>query len=322
MSRLKQDRQFLIIMIMLALVEGLRFFDHTLHFHSAPMGIMQNYRFAELTLLIFFICTILFFGFCLKKISNTQKTTCYLLLALLSVFLFPMYFNENYFGTMDVYAWCFLFISIFCIMQEKGMIFVPVLSFLSGAICPMSIFTTNLMLLETCLIVGRQKENRWRFVGMVSYICAGIGGALNYQFGVFQTDAIYAFTFRKFAVACILLIPYLIIAIRMFVKLIKSLKKNRTFYLISVILGLPGILVYLCLADYSRVVVYGFVYFILLILSFLLEGDKKVEKVVEESIVILGDGVGRAVFVAYPFLIMTFWISGPLTLFEETFVAL
>lgn len=307
-------------MAVLAVVEGLRFFDHTLLFHAAPTGLMYNYRFAELGMVIYFLCMLALFVKWIAMAEAAQKQDMRYLIAFLSVFLFPMFFHGNYFGTMDVYAWILAFIALICIDSSV----IPLLSFIATAICPMSLFTTQMMLLAVLLYhYVKEKKKRYLVIGEIHVLCALAGFSVAKQFGYFQTDAMYVLTFRKFIVACILLLPYLYLAIRFFKNMLQHSENHKSIYWLIAVLGLPGMGVYALFSDYSRVLFYGFVYYLALIVVLLLADDRGAKAAIADLRLWVSEHIAfPAAVVAYPFIIMTIWVSGPLELFLETFVAL
>jgi branched-subunit amino acid transport protein len=145
----------------------------------------------------------------------------------------------------------------------------------------------------------------------------------NVALGVFQWHVQTNLSLRKFIVAVLLFLPYGYLAYLFEKSVLQNAGKEKGIYILQCLLGMPGMAVYLLTGDYSRVIFYGFVYYILLTVLMVVMGDKNIIKALHVVVIKVQQWVAvPAVVIAYPFLVMTFWISGPLTLFEEVFVGL
>lgn len=317
------NKKFIVAMIMLAIVELLRFFDRTLLFHSAPMGILQNYTFAKILLGIYMIVIMLLFAIMLTKTDMAYQKDMRYLIAFISVFALPMFANLNYFGTMDVVALIIGMIMIGIVCIEKYWIIMPVMSLAMGIICPMSLVTVA-ALIFALLFYEYVRTNKKHLIAysIVNILLSLLGLAVSRKMGYFTTDSMYALSLKKFLFVCLLMIPYAIIAIKMMMAILNRAGK-KSAYICLFTAGLPAILVYGLLADYSRVIFYGFIYYLFALAVLLIKQDQIVLVVYEEIRERIRARLPfMGLVIAYPFIVMCFWVSGPLELFAETFVGL
>lgn len=329
MNRLKEKNSWIkyyIVLIGFALVCILRFFDRNIIFHSTPLGIMQNYRFSQLVTVGYFIAFFLLTLFILKKVESDRrsKAVAYLIM-FAAVFMFPMYLYTDYFGATDIYAWIICLCCMFLIIIDKCVWLIPIGMLIMTAICPMSVISIALLLfvilVNRCLDTSRMLYLICAISGLVLAIA---GFVVNKSVGIFSTDVQSSLTFTKFIFSVILVIPYIILGVLFFRQLcMKEIKSKKIGYILTLVIGIVAPVVYVVLGDYSRAFFYGFVYYIFVVLMQIVMNNEKYTNSIYKIYMMISKYVAfPGVLIAYPFIIMTFWISGPVVLFEETFVGL
>ena len=316
----KRDRTFLAALAVFAVLCVGRFFEHTLNFHSAPMGILQQYRFAELATAVYFAVLFLLYGIMLRKMEAKEKTIAYFMMAFLSVFAFPMYLPANYFGAVDIYAWIALFVAAGCLIFEKGEWLLVPLSLAAAAVSPMSLFGSQCMLV--LLLFYRYwstERKKYLWLGILSMLASFVGVGLTVALRFFSTDAQQVLSTRKFLVLAVMMCPYLLMVGTLFRGIFSDASRRmKKCYGLLLAGWIPAAAVYLIAADYSRVFYQVFFYFIFLILMMLTFGDTAVSSAMEKlKEKVLSWVPIPAVLIAYPFLFLTFWISGPVPLLVE-----
>lgn len=298
-----------------------RFFDHALLFHRAPMALMYGYRWNEVVTAIYYLGC--FFVFCqtIRSAGQTQKKNAYYLIVFSSVFLFPMFLSVDYFGSMDVYAWVITFGALLLLLWERLEWLLPLICFAAACICPMAVLSSQMLLYVLLLYLWKKKEKKFYAVLCACSVAAGITGVVvTMALGTFSADFQHPLSLKKFVVMLVLLSPYAAVAVH-FLKGLMSRAGNAIKKVYGVI-ALAGVIAPAVMAagqDYARAVFYGFTYYSFLVLFTTVKSDEEVSAQLEDSKQWVTERVPvPAVFILYAFLFMTFWISGPLELIQET----
>lgn len=322
MRKLNQnDRGFIIVFLCVSFIAAARFFDHTLLFHSAPMGIMQNYTFSQAVVSVYFLILFLFFGICLKRTASELQKTVYYVIALASVVAVPMYLNVNYFGTMDVYAWGILLVSIIFLLFGKAEWIAVPLSLVATCICPMGIFYVICpmagFLGYRMFLSGKRKYGIYAVLAVILG-CAGVGVTRILKF--FMTDAQSTVSWHQFVLILLLLSPYAFLLFWMWERQLTGEAPERIkAYLCLIFGGVPGLAVTLYVQDYARFFFVWFFYYTLVVLFLLADHDAKIQDVLGRA----KEGIRKwlpvpAMLVIYPLIPFTLWVYGPLELLAET----
>lgn len=319
----RNDKAFIICFLGVAFVGAARFFDHTLLFHSAPMGVMQTYSFSQFAVSLYFMALLLFSVWTLKHTSDKNAKTVYYLIALWSVVALPMYLYTNYFGAMDVFAWILLIIAAFFLLEKKFEWMTIQTSFVTVCICPMALFYS------VCPMVGllgyrafsnpicKKKYTRYAFLTFAVGVC-GIIVAKWMQY--FTTDAQMTISWHKFVIILLMLSPYAVLAFRFWEKMLagKSFEKQIA-YLSLAFAGVPAAAVTLYVQDYVRHFFTLFFYYIFVVLFLLADQNKDTEFQVQNIKGFLQKWLPMPeMVIIYPMIFFTFWVYGPLELLEET----
>lgn len=318
--------KYILMLIGFAAVCILRFFDRKLEFHSTPLGIMQNYRFAQVITAGYFVAFIILAFFILKKVEadGRSKLVAYLVM-FAGVFMFPMFLYTDYFGATDIYAWIICFCCMFLIIIDRCVWLIPVGMFIMTAICPMSVIFIALLLFM--ILVNRcldTSKKLYLFCAISGLLLSIIGLIVNISKGIFTTDVQGSLTLTRFIIALILVIPYIILGILFLRKLcVQEVKVNKICHILTMTLGVVAPVMYVILGDYGRAFFYGFVYYIFIVLvQVVMNNEKYISSLYKTYMMVSKYVIFPGVLIAYPFIIMVLWASGPVTLFEETFVGL
>lgn len=316
----KDEKKFIFVLLGFAFLMAIRIFDHILLFHSAPMGIMQNYSFAQLSCALLYICAFIMMT-ALLKISEKKNSRCICYVdTFLVIFIIPMYLYTDYFGAMDVYMWTLLFVGILCTWKRQFEFIWLIISFPIGAICPMAIvYVLPLMICIQGYLYMISGEKKYTIVAIAESVLLVLGALINWKLGVSSPDVQNGLSFRKFIIIMLLLVfPYMIAHVR-FLKKILSFKKEKNIYRMLLLCWLPAFAVSVWLGDYNRAI---FMYFVLAIVALIfvlgmrdVEAWKTMEimeREVEEKCPI------PVMIIAYPFVFNILWMYGPLQLIVET----
>lgn len=328
MNRIKEIKprtKYIIALIGFAIVCGLRFFDRGIVFHSTPLGIMQYYRFAELATAVYFLCFFLLSYYILRKTEEKNEKLMGYIIMFAAVFIFPMFLYNSYFGATDIYGFIIAFFCMFLIIVDKFVFLVPFGCFVITLINPMGIITLIMLLSETLIIrFADTRKYIYLVFNVLSIVLAAVGVIVNSYVGIFATDMQGSLSFTKFIVALFLFIPYMIFSVVFLKRLFVGTDMVKTIsYVITMLFGLLGPIVYIVLGDYSRAIFYGFIYYIFTIMIQVVIGNSDFVDSSNNVVEVVNKFVSfPAVVIAYAFIIMTMWISGPVILFEETFIGL
>ncbi len=271
----KENAVFLAEMLYFGLLTFSRFFDHKLQEHDLPFGFMKEYAFAFGATLVYLI---LFFALgvvLLQKAEETNRWNMCHMIAFSSVFLAPFYLHKSYCGTLDVYLW----------------------------ILVMAVFVLVLLLPKE----GREKKEYALIILLVvveifTAVAAGVRGK----------DAQTLLGGTQFVVMILFFLPYFYTAWKFFSGLLQGAgKEQKRKYLLYLAGGIPAPVIWCLLGDYSRVILYGFAYYILLGMMFMALGDgyfaeqiQRTKDKVKEYLPI------PEVFILYPLIFITFWMMG------------
>lgn len=318
------NNKYIIALIVFAGVCVLRFFDRSLNFHSMPMGIMQDYRFCELITVIFFICFFVMTSVLMHTADKSHRRLLSYLIMFAAAFMYPMYLNENYFGASDVYAWIICMMCICLIIIDRLIFLIPIAALVMTVISPMSVISVALLMAIILVLRFLDNNRRMYLISSIATVVLMIGGmAINIALGIFSMDIYSTLSPTKFIVSCVLFIPYIIIGILFTIKLLSNSRSRGLLYIVIMFPGVISPIFYLWHADYSRALFYAFSYYIILVTVEICKGNKYFIKSMADVISVVNNYVSfPGVLIAYPFVIMTMWVSGPVTLFVETFVGL
>lgn len=317
----KEDFIFLAVLLLFSFIAASRFFDHTLLFHSAPMGLLQQYEFSQLVYTGYLFVLFLFFALILKKNSFEKRKDIYYLITFLTIFMVPMYLYTDYFGTMDVYAWILAMFSMMLLDMEKAEWLIVILAFVSTLICPMSLFYTICMLTAMLLYKTQKKEKKQYLYLAVGTGIGGVAGVLvTMTMGYFTTDAQQSLSWHKFVLVIMLLSPYMFILFRFWDGIIqRAEEKMKVAYIVLFLGGLPSVFATLYIQDFHRAIFMAFVYYLFVGVQLLSLQDEKanvqmdgIKAMVKEWLPI------PAMIIGYPLIILTLWMYGPLQLIVET----
>ncbi len=311
----KKDVAFLVALIIFSAVCMLRFFDHNLYERNFLLAIMNNYYFVWITNIIMQAVFVFMSFLFIRKVGEEKKSSFIFLLVFLAVFVCSMFWNENYFGASDVYVIIMAFISMMLFVFEKGMFLIPIFAFLGtflSPICSLSVFTALFM----AMFIFESKKGL--IIDVASVIAALCGFFISNILGYINFDVRIYLSIKQVIIILLMFIPYYVFGVIYFIKV----KKNKK-YTVSLVVGLLAPICEFLLRDCSRAIFYGFMYYILLMSILLVKGEKTTSTAICELEEIIKKYIKwPALLIAYAFVIITIWISGPLTLFEETFVGL
>ena len=310
----KDDITFLLALGVFVVVGIFRYYDENMLYHVAPWPILQSVGFNKLAMMVLVGSMFLFYLISIIKVKNEDKKMIYYLSAFLSVFLVPLFSTVEYLGTMDMYAWMILFWIVLSFSFDKMVWLSIPLAFIMMFISPMSVFNCGVLVLVLSLF----KKNSLFICNIIAEVVAVI---LSISMYGLNTDAQYVLSITKFFAMSIMHIPYLIIAFVFFSGLIKKASGKKKIVWTCFVLGaLPSILVNFYIGDYTRTILYTFMYFIVGVMFFMMCGDSLVISQMNETKEKVKEWVPiPVVLVAYPLLFVTFWIAGPVVLFTEVF---
>ena len=317
----KEDIVFLTTLLIFSLIAASRFFDHTLLFHSAPMGIMQQYNFSQLIYTVYLIIMFIMFSFFLRKTETQMRKCVYYLIVFLTIFMVPMYLYADYFGATDVYAWILFFLGVFLLFAERlewGML---LMAFISTCLSPMSLFYTVCMSAALLFYRAVQKgEKKYLFLAAGEILMGMIGFFIAYIVGYFTSDAQQTLSWHRFLVVTILLSPYLVFVIRFWNKIIQiSNYKMKLAYAGLIAGSIPSVFVALYIQDFIRAIFMFFVWMLLIgILLPLFRDEKVIEQWGKTEVEVMKYIPIPPMIIGYPLIILTLWIYGPLQLIVET----
>lgn len=256
-----------------------RFYDRKLWKHQATFDFMKNEQFALVAIGVYFAVCMLFLGVCIRKTAEDEKKMMRYLAAFMSVFAFPIFLPKYYFGSLDMYAW--MLVIMCCTFLVLGR---RILSLITAGLCDL-------------MVIFSIYQNGW------------------------NPDVREVMSLQQFLAAIVLLSPYLFIAWDFFRGVQrKQEQKSRIILWILFLLGIPNAVMQTVMGDYARAIVYTFMYYILIVMTMMALQHQPVVAQMRETKDKLKQMVPiPSVVIAYPLLIMTFWIAGPITLFTEVF---
>lgn len=319
----KEDVLFLFALASFAIVAFIRFFDHKLQMHRAPFAIMQDYKFSLCAIACYFLLMFIFFLNCMFYCEKSKKKILYYLIAFFSVFSFPMFLHSNYFGTMDIYAWLLTFICGILFVNRKLEWLSVCASLVLTFVSPMSLFSCECMIVVLFLYkFFLDKSIKYFILAFLNVLTGSLGFILNYLKVGFHSDAQHAISFEQFGMIVVLMIPYMFFVIPFFSGLIRRVSWKRKLGWGLLLLGcIPSIAVNMYIEDYSRLLFQVFTYFSFIVISLFSGNDNDTMEQLEITRKQIKEWVPiPVVIIAYPLIIMTLWVSGPLDLFIETFV--
>lgn len=318
----KNDITFLITLGVLVIISIFRFYDEEMKYHEAPWSILQNLTINKLAIVALVGSMFVFFFICIIKSKKEDKKTMYYLCTFLTVFMVPMFSTYEYLGTMDMYAWIVMFLITICFVLGKVVWLSIPLSFLMLLISPMSAFNCGILVIILSFYKMINESKKSYILLCLFNIVVEIGAVVIsiYKYGL-HTDPQYILSMNKFLVFGFMLLPYLLIAGVFFVGLIKkSVGKDIATWLCFVVGAVPSIVVNVYIGDYTRAILYTFIYFIVGVMCFIARQDSTVIEQMNKTKEVVKCWVPiPAVLVAYPLLFITFWIAGPIVLFTEVF---
>lgn len=315
-SKLDLEKEYLLSLIGFAFVCILRFFDMTVSIHTYPLSLI-------ITIVYFFLFLVTLSILLKKSKANSSTKQMTYLIMFASIFLFPMFLNKDYFGSSDVYSLVICFSCIILILTNTFLWLIPIGIFAMTLISPMSICSITLLIVA--LLINRYlntSNTKYFLYGTLGFIFAILGLILNIHNGIFTTDVKTSLVLVKFIITIILILPYLILGAIFFKNIYDNeSKEKRSFVIFSFLAGFLSPITYTILGDYKRAFFYGFIYYILLVLINIamdnksyIEAFQKIKNIISNYVAFPG------ILIAYPFIIMTIWISGPLELYVEIFV--
>lgn len=310
------EKQYLLSLIGFAAICILRFFDLTISIHTYQLSKI-------ITIIYFFLFFVMsFFLYKKSKANSTTKQILYLIM-FAAIFLFPMFLYKDYFGSSDVYAWIICFSCIILILTDAFLWLIPIGVFAMTWVSPMSICSITLLIVA--LLVNRYSNTsniKYFLYGILGFIFAIMGLILNIHNGVFTAYVKTNLILVKFIITIILILPYIIFGALFFKNVYDNeSKEKREFIIFSFLAGCLAPITYTILGDYSRAFFYGFIYYILLVLINIAMDNKSYIEAFQKTKNIISNYVAfPGILIAYPFIIMTIWISGSLELLVEVFV--
>ena len=317
----KNDKEFLTVLAFFAVLCMSRFYDHALYSHPAPFSILQSYYVVVLATAVYYAALFVFYIVCVGKTLRFNKKLMYYLVALCSVFTFPMFLQANYFGSMDVYAWFFTLMGICLIVLEHGEWLVVLYGLLSACICPMFVFGGGCLLLVFLFYQRCIKEEKKYGCMLLAFILAeAVGFLVSYVRGSFSMDVQMTVSLRNFVLMMVLMSPYLLMSIIYFQNLLRGAKKRmKMAYTVIFAGGIPSAAMYALRGDFARAFFYVFAYYVVTLLVLMAMRDEGAES----GLMVLKNKILQwvpipAIVVVYPILFMTLWISGAHELIVET----
>ena len=159
------------------------------------------------------------------------------------------------------------------ICENKGKILIPVLGLIGTCLAPMSLLTFQIYVFVFLVYEGTNKNRKDMILAAGHIMLSVLAVLVSVKMGYFMTDGMYVLTLKKFVVTCLLFLPYAWLMVKYMRDVLLS-AKNKALYLLLFMGGLPGVIAYGLLADYSRVIFYGFVYYLILICFLLIQQQK------------------------------------------------
>lgn len=317
----KKDVSFIFALALFAALAIIRCFDYTLAYHVTIFSIMQNYKFAILVTLGYFVVLFFMYLTCIAYCDEKQKRNLHYLIAFLSIFSFTMFLPAAYFGTTDVYAWLLAFFMGTLLVMEKGEWMTIPLSVVLTILSPTSIFICSCLIIVILLYKFFAKnDKKYLIYALLNGIASVLGVLVVIVHSSIEIDIQNHISFKQFLVVLVMLSPYLYIALSFFAGVFKRLNDRKTKGFLFVILGvIPSVVINLNIKDYTRALYYVFFYFISIIMFLVAMKDEDVSTELEVTKNKLTDYLPiPAILIAYPLVIITIWISGFQFLLEET----
>lgn len=322
----KRDVEFFIALSLFAVLIVFRCFGGFMNLNPEPFGTLILDTKKSCATILYFCILLLFYFVSILKTDKKKKKDIYYVITFLSMFTFPMFVEDSYFGNKEILAWVLLFFSIMFIIYEKAeWITIPAV-LLMAYLCPISVFCCVCIILALLLYQYFSKNQiRYLIYAVVNFISAAGVFLFQYSSEGFETDARFDLTFTKFIVICVLMSPYLLIAFAFFREWIKKVKGKKTVVgCVTILLGiLPSIVVDLYIKDYSKTFFHVCAYFVLIVMCLFVMKEKNVVsayKVVKEKII---EWVPiPSVVLLYPLIFMIMWVCGFIQMPVETVVGL
>lgn len=317
----KRDVSFILGLALFAVIVVIRFFDYSLRYHATTFSIMQNFKFALLVTLGYFVVLFFMYLICIAYCDEKQKRNMHYLITFLSIFSFTMFLPSAYFGTTDVYAWLLTFLMGTLLVMEKWEWMTIPLSVVLTILSPTSIFICSCLIIVMFLYKFFAKDNIKHLVyAFLNGIASVLGVLVVIVRSSIEMDIQNHISFKSFLVILIMLSPYLYIALSFFAGVFKRISERKAHGLIFIILGvLPSVVVNLDIKDYTRAIYYVFFYFISVIMFLVAMKDEDISTQLEVTKKKIAEHVPiPAILIAYPLVVITIWISGVQPLLVET----
>ena len=277
----KEDKNFIFALGVFLVLMFSRFFDHYLRFHSAPMGIMQNYWFIYVVSIIFGAVLILFAGYIIRTVSAEKKKYMSYLITIVLMCLFSTFLCDSYYGSTDVYAWMIFAVVYVLIMEERALWLIVPAMFVMALISPMSVLSagalTFVMLLQKTF---DDKESLSNLVYLIlSTVAELVGVYVTYRLNYFSIDAQGRMNYRMFIIMLLIMMPYFYVVFSFFLRLIREISiKQHVLYILVFFAGIPSAGIWSYLGDFNRSLIYIFVYYCFIIMFYIMKGDENFER--------------------------------------------
>ncbi len=308
---------YLIALSIFAVVCMLRFFDREIGEHDVLFSFMNSYAYSIVITFVYIASFVVLVAFSFRDKSDTDAKRLYYLFACAAIFVFSMYWNEDYLGVTDIYAYMLCFISMILLIKNKGLFLIPIFSALGIILAPISIFSVQLLVVMIMLLLTQKSSGNYlKGIFVADLVAVTAAMIIRCVLWGFDTDVIGSISTTNVIMMAILFIPaYLLLGV-----FIRCITHNK-LYVLAMILGLVGPVVEGIIGDPVRAIFYGFTYYFLLICVLYTCNNQDTVKAIDRLESIIGTYIAwPAIIPAYLFVIVTIWISGPLKLFKEIIV--
>lgn len=323
MIRDKADNKYIISYIAALGIFGvvcmLRFFERDINSHDNIFSFMDNYAFAIVMTYVYAAAFVVLAAIALysaKEIQDINKLIFLFICA--AVFIFSMYWNEDYLGSSDIYGYMLSFISFILLIKKKARFLIPLLSAAGVILAPLSVLSIQLLTLMLLIILTRDSEDgRLKIISIANAIAVAVALIAGCFFAGFNADVVGDISISHVVLMAILFIPCYILLI----VFARQILHNK-LYITAMLVGLIGVITEGILQDPARAIFYGFTYYILLIGVLYACKHKDTIEAIDNMDTIVRSYLEYPILIpAYLFVMVTLWISGPLPLLKEIIVA-
>ncbi|GEM_PF-3816788 len=311
---LENDKKFLISQILLVILCAVRVVKGEKYDHAARLKILDDYSLSVVMTIVLCIAMFLLFMITLKCIDEKNKTKAFYVIMMVTIMMYPTYVHDNYLGTMDIYGLMIGAVSM--VLAVTG--FAPWISVVLMAVAvfvnPMCIFTMGVIVEFAFLYKALIKKEK---SSLIIFICVAVVEVavffVSRMMGMFALDAQNILGFDRFIVILVFLLPFIFVAIIMYLRLIKKSDgfNDKVFFILSAFAGVPAFVVWTISGDYTRAIVNLFISYGFWLLIMLSYKDELVSKEMADISVKIDKWVPiNGVIIIYIVAIMLYWMCG------------